>query len=356
MRLMFFLTPPWKYGGDIFSPGHDPLTTLDISNHVSSDTGPQCSTTVLEQDSLSPGPQSQENVPQVAETVTTSNELELLYSPMFSELLNGTSPVVSKSSAVHVADNPDKRQQHNTTHTSTTTDVADPPPLNIHSTHQTPTQVPTHHPSVQRWTKDYPLEQVIGNPSQSVRTRRQLETDGEMCMFAFTVSRTEPKNIKEAMADYAWIESMQEELHQFRLFIATNHRLVAKGYAQKERIDFEESFAPIARLEAEEVYVNQPDGFVDPCHPDKVYRLKKALYGLKQAPRARTALQCLQQKPRQSPLASRAIQSKAFLYQSTLSPISLIKGTEDRFKYLVRRFGMRCLTPDELEVLAIESA
>ncbi|GJY60722.1 hypothetical protein Tco_0461379 [Tanacetum coccineum] len=89
------------------------------SDHVSSDPGPQF------------------------ETVTTSNELELLYSPMFSELLNGTSPVVSKSSAVHVADNLDKRQQHNTTHTSTITDVADPPPLNIHSTHQTPTQVPT---------------------------------------------------------------------------------------------------------------------------------------------------------------------------------------------------------------------
>ncbi|GKG35625.1 hypothetical protein Tco_0440779, partial [Tanacetum coccineum] len=68
------------------------------SDHVSSDPGPQCSTMVLEQDSLSPGPQSPENVPQVAETVTTSNELELLYSPLFSELLNGTSHVVSKSS------------------------------------------------------------------------------------------------------------------------------------------------------------------------------------------------------------------------------------------------------------------
>ncbi|GJS63183.1 retrovirus-related pol polyprotein from transposon TNT 1-94 [Tanacetum coccineum] len=113
------------------------------SDHISFDPGPQCLTTVLEQDSLSPGPQSQENVPQVAETVTTSNELELLYSLMFSEILNGTSLVVSKSSAVHAADNPDKRQQHNTSHTSTTTDVADPPPLNIQSTHQTPTQVPT---------------------------------------------------------------------------------------------------------------------------------------------------------------------------------------------------------------------
>ncbi|GKG19918.1 hypothetical protein Tco_0377017, partial [Tanacetum coccineum] len=113
------------------------------SDHASSDPDPQCLTTVLEQDSLSLDPQSQENVPQVAETLTTSNELELLYSLLFSEIFNGTSPVVSKSSAVHAADNPNKHQQHNTTHTSTTTNVADPPPLNIHSTHQTPTQVPT---------------------------------------------------------------------------------------------------------------------------------------------------------------------------------------------------------------------
>nr|GEX75045.1 retrovirus-related Pol polyprotein from transposon TNT 1-94 [Tanacetum cinerariifolium] len=149
------------------------------------------------------------------------------------------------------------------------------------------------------------------------------------------------------MADSAWIESMQEELHQFdrldvwelvdrplcknvinmkwlwknkcdevNTVIQNKSRLVAKGYAQKKGINFKESFAPVARLEAvrlfiayvthksftvyqmdvktsflydpmkEEVYVNQPDGFVDPYHPDKVYRLKKALYGLKEAPRA----------------------------------------------------------------------
>ncbi|GJW23798.1 retrovirus-related pol polyprotein from transposon TNT 1-94, partial [Tanacetum coccineum] len=77
---------------------------LLVSTAVNSDPGPQCSTMVLEQDNLCPGPQSLENVPQVAKTVTTSNELELIYSPMFSELLNGTSHVVSKSSAVHAAD------------------------------------------------------------------------------------------------------------------------------------------------------------------------------------------------------------------------------------------------------------
>ncbi|GJS42150.1 retrovirus-related pol polyprotein from transposon TNT 1-94 [Tanacetum coccineum] len=168
-----------------------------------------------------------------------------------------------------------------------------------------------------------------------------------MCMFVLTVSTVEPKNIKEVMADSAWIEAMQEDLHQFnrlqvwelidksfgktviklkwlwknkkdedQTVIHNKARLVAKGYAQKEGIDFEKSFAPVARLEAvrifvayaahksfliyqmdmkmaflngplkEEVYVAQPDGFVDPDHPEKVYCPRKALYGLKQAPRA----------------------------------------------------------------------
>nr|GFA71161.1 hypothetical protein [Tanacetum cinerariifolium] len=89
--------------------------------------------------------------------------------------------------------------------------------------------------------KDHPLEQVIGNLSQSVRTRRQLKSDGEIFMFALTVSRTEPKNIKEALADFAWIESMQEELHQF-------DRL-------NEGVDFEESFTPVARLEAVRLFI-----------------------------------------------------------------------------------------------------
>nr|GEX79959.1 Gag-Pol polyprotein [Tanacetum cinerariifolium] len=153
--------------------------------------------------------------------------------------------------------------------------------LNTHTTPAPTCQVPTHAPTVTSpenmnqaemyaendqvvddefinifytLIKDHPLEQVIGNPSQSVRTRRQLESDGKMYMFALTMSRTKPKNIKEAMADSAWIESMQEELHQFdrldNTVIRNKSRLVAKGYAQKEGVDFEESFAPVARLEA----------------------------------------------------------------------------------------------------------
>nr|GFB44095.1 Gag-Pol polyprotein [Tanacetum cinerariifolium] len=64
-------------------------------------------------------------------------------------------------------------------------------------------------------TKDHSLEQVLGTLLKPIRTRRQPDTDGKICMFAHTVSATEPKNIKEAMADHAWIEVMYEELHQF---------------------------------------------------------------------------------------------------------------------------------------------
>nr|GEU91015.1 hypothetical protein [Tanacetum cinerariifolium] len=357
-----------------------------------------------------------------AGTVTTSNELDLLFSQMFDELLNGSTQVVSKSSTVTTTDAPN--QYH-------------------------------------------PIEQVIGNPSQSVRTRCQLELDDEMCMFALTVSQTKSKNIKKAMVDSAWIESMQEELHQFNRLdvwelvdiplckniinmkwlwknkrdeentvILNKSRLVAKGYALKEGVDFEESFAPVVRLEAEEVYVNQPHGFVDPYHPDKVYRLKKALYGLKQAPRAwydelsnflvskgffkasrldivHATCYCAryQAKPTEKHLIAfkrifwylKDTINKGLWYpkdngfeltafsdsdhagcldsrKSTSGVIQFLGGDKlvswsskkqdctsmslaeaeyvslSAFKYLVRRLGMRCLTPEELKALANESA
>nr|GEV11340.1 hypothetical protein [Tanacetum cinerariifolium] len=180
-------------------------------------------------------------------------------------------------------------------------------PSNMHTFYQP-------YPHDYQCTKDHPLEQVL---------------------------------VKEALTDPAWIESMQEELHQFirldvwelvplpdgikpltlkwlfknkhdeeNTVIRNKTRIVVRGYRQEEGIDFEESFAPVARMEAikiflayaahkgftmyqmdvktaffhrslkENVYVCQPKGLIDADHPSHVYKLKKALYGLKQAPRA----------------------------------------------------------------------
>nr|GFC74243.1 retrovirus-related Pol polyprotein from transposon TNT 1-94 [Tanacetum cinerariifolium] len=78
------------------------------SNQISSDPAPECQSMALEHESLSPVIQRQANVPQVDKTVTTSNELDLLFSPTFDELLNGSSKVVSKSFAVSAADAPNR--------------------------------------------------------------------------------------------------------------------------------------------------------------------------------------------------------------------------------------------------------
>nr|GEZ38136.1 retrovirus-related Pol polyprotein from transposon TNT 1-94 [Tanacetum cinerariifolium] len=82
-------------------------------------------------------------------------------------------------------------------------------PSNMHTFYQP-------YPHEFQWTKDHPLEQVIGEPSRLVLTRNQLRSNGDMCMYTLTVSTIEPKNVKEAMIDSAWIESMQEELLQFK--------------------------------------------------------------------------------------------------------------------------------------------
>ncbi|GJY93348.1 retrovirus-related pol polyprotein from transposon TNT 1-94 [Tanacetum coccineum] len=168
-----------------------------------------------------------------------------------------------------------------------------------------------------KWSKDHPLDNIISNPSRPVSNKKQLATDALWCLYNSVLSKVEPKNFKLAITKDCWFQAMQDEIYEFdRLTIKLDEygdvlkkkaRLVAKGYRQEEDINLEESFAPGACIEAicifianaasknitiyqmdvkttflngelkEEVYVSQPEGFIDPDHPTYVYRLKKAL-------------------------------------------------------------------------------
>ncbi|GJS66800.1 retrovirus-related pol polyprotein from transposon TNT 1-94 [Tanacetum coccineum] len=267
-----------------------------------------------------------------------NKELEILFQPMFDKYLESTrverpvSPALAASVSVTSAGTP----------SSTTIDQDAPSPS--HSSSSSALQSPRLHPSVAAEStlmEDNPFAPVDNNPFINIFAP---EPSSEASLSRDLM---EPKNFKSAITEDCWFKAMQDEIYEFdRLqvwelvpqpdgvmiialkwiykvkldeygdVLKNKARLVAKRYRQEEGIDFEESFTPVARIEAirifianaasknmtiyqmdvktaflngelkEEVYVSQLEGFVDPDHLTHVYRLKKAFYGLKQALRA----------------------------------------------------------------------
>ncbi|GJX27042.1 putative ribonuclease H-like domain-containing protein [Tanacetum coccineum] len=166
------------------------------------------------------------------------------------------------------------------------------------------------HEHLQKWTASHPIDNIIGNPSRPVSTRKQLATDA----YNSVLSKVEPKNFKSAVTEDCWFQAMQDEIHEFdRLDVwelvppPDCAMIIALKWIYKVKLDELEAIRIFLANAAsknmtvyqmdvktaflngelkEVVYVSQPEGFVDPDHPHHVYRLKKALYGLKQAPRA----------------------------------------------------------------------
>ncbi|GJU26008.1 ribonuclease H-like domain-containing protein [Tanacetum coccineum] len=206
---------------------------------------------------FSPNPQSQENVTQTAETVTTSNELDLLFSSMFDELLNETTPVVSKSSAVYAADAPDK------------------PPTQVPSVTAPENIIQAETNTECAQVDDDKFINIFSTPVQE-RGEGDIARNrmARMCMFALTVIRTRTeehqrkpwlilhglKRLQKNFIQFVnrldvwelvdrplcknvinlkwlWVEKQSDEENTV---IRNKSRLVAKGYAQKEGIDFED--------------------------------------------------------------------------------------------------------------------
>ncbi|GJX51688.1 retrovirus-related pol polyprotein from transposon TNT 1-94 [Tanacetum coccineum] len=156
-----------------------------------------------------------------------------------------------------------------------------------------PTVVHTAGPNskhVTKWTKDHPLDNIIGELKRPISIRIQLHEQALFCYYDAFLTSVEPKNYKDELVPHPdkvmvitlkWIYKVK--LDELGGILKNKARLVAHGYRQ-EKFDVKTAF--LNGNLREEVYVSQPDSFVDPDNPNHMYKLKKALYGLKQAPRS----------------------------------------------------------------------
>ncbi|GKA87507.1 retrovirus-related pol polyprotein from transposon TNT 1-94 [Tanacetum coccineum] len=291
----------------------DELTEKMAHVHISTGPDPILLTPGQISSGLVPNP-----VPAAPYVPPTNKDLEILFQLMFDEYLEPpNAPSTSRSLSSSVV----------------------PSPISYQGV------APTIKDNHVAQAKDNPFVNIFApEPSSEETSSGDVSSANPLKLFNHIIisENVEPKNVKTAMDEACWFEAMQEEIHEFDLLqvwelvpkpdcvmiialkwiykvklkdygdvLKNKARLVAKGYRQDEGINFEESFAPVARIEAikifienaasknmiiyhmdvktaflngelkEEVYVSQPEGFVDPYHLTHIHRLKKALYGLK---------------------------------------------------------------------------
>ncbi|GJX51650.1 retrovirus-related pol polyprotein from transposon TNT 1-94, partial [Tanacetum coccineum] len=261
----------------------------------------------------------------------TDKDLELLFQPMFDEYFEVTrvdAPVPSDTAVnAHVVPPvgstiEDTLTTQATLHPLNNTVTGEPGSAQSSSgdvSRAEPNQVTQPSDHLKKWSKDHPLNNIVGNPSRPVSTRKQLASYALWCCFHTELSKVKPKNFKIAVTEDSWFEAMQNEIHEFdRLkvwvlvpkpkgvmiialkwiykvkldkygdILKNKARIFIANAATKNMIIYQMD-VKIAFLNGDlqkEVFVSQPEGFKDPDNPTHVYRLKKTLYGLKQAPRA----------------------------------------------------------------------
>nr|GEZ27650.1 retrovirus-related Pol polyprotein from transposon TNT 1-94 [Tanacetum cinerariifolium] len=286
--------------------------------------------------------------------VPSQQELDILFGPLYDEFFNaGTNPsmTIPSTSAPSTHTNVHAEENNN--------DQAEDGEQLQDNEFTNPLCAPMQEVVE---TSSHNIEQVHGNPSRPVQTRRQLATDPVMCMYALTVSATEHKSIKEAMADSAWIEAMQEELRQFNKLQDSSFELTAfldvdlAGCIDSRKstsggiqilgdklvswMSKKQNCTPMSSAELN-TWRYLRSAIAISCNPVQHSRTKHI----------HTRYHFIKEQVENGIIELYFVRTEyqlAYMFTKALP--------EDRFKYLVRRIGMRCLTLAELEVLAKESA
>nr|GEV90119.1 retrotransposon protein, putative, unclassified [Tanacetum cinerariifolium] len=364
------------------------------SDQLSSDPASECQTMALEHDSLSPIILRQANVPQADRTVTTLNELDLLFSSMFDELLNGSSKVLSKSSAVSAVDAPYQRQNHTT-------------PLNYHTTPAPTSQVPTLAPTV--------ISSENINQAKTYAENDQVADDEFINIFSTPVQdqeETSSHHVDSSISNKSTASSngfkftlrvgngiLGKCCHRRQDTVSTDEHLRRTGmiiigiywgsnHIQGILICWVEGIVKSVQLvqfskavmgtQMKEIFIPFPGlmkRFIEFLLEIRDFITKLTDYGFHfdKIPmycdsKAAIAISCnpvqhsrtkhidvryhfIKEKVEKGIVELFFVETEYQLANLFTKPLPV-----ERFKYLVRQLGMRCLTPAELEALANESA